>query len=96
MALRSSSSGETFPVSRSAWSVGIDMYPSRARVVPSTMVRWVYSRSKAEMRAREMGSEGVRERAAGGSRSSTVACAEAMVSYIAEWRVVLETYSAIS
>lgn len=37
------------------------------------MVRWVYSRSKAERRASEMGSEGLRERAAGGSRSSTVA-----------------------
>lgn len=39
----------------------------------STMVRCVYSRSKAASRAREMGSEGVRERAAGGWRSSTAA-----------------------
>lgn len=36
-------------------------------------VRWVYSRSKAKRRACEMGSEGFMERAAGGSRSSTVA-----------------------
>lgn len=37
------------------------------------MVRWVYSRSKADSRASEMASEGFRDRAAGGSRSWTVA-----------------------
>jgi len=49
------------------------MYPSKARVSPSMTVRCEKSRSKADKSAREIGSEGVRERAAGGSRSSTVA-----------------------
>lgn len=37
------------------------------------MVRCVYSRSKADIRAKDTGSSGLIERAAGGSRSSTVA-----------------------
>ena len=44
-------------------------------------VRWVYSRSKATRRAWEMGSEGLMERAAGGSRSSTVAWGVVVVSF---------------
>lgn len=73
MADERGSSGLTLPLSSCAWRWGMEMYPRRARVSESTMVRWVYSRSKADRSASEMASEGFRDRAAGGSRSWTVA-----------------------